>query len=735
MRIADRAGRSPVRLIALAAGLVVISSFVGVLYHVIDVISDPGTVLVSVVLALGGATLLARYLRLRHAVGLAVGLFSVGMGWYLTQLGTGSLDPWPHVRYTIALLTGQSVLGIVNLEAWVLAVTPAPVFLTWYLAVRRRYVASAVVGGGTLTFFVLTGDAAPTLTLLGVVGVVALVGLGDLDRFGGSVGDADVVGTVIALAIIVSATVTVVPTGLAYTFSPDTGLQSPAGGGDASAGTLEGNVLNVDNSLSIAGSLELSPKVRFRVEGDSPEYWRVNAFNVYTGDGWVRRGNTGPLDRRLSDVPGRNRSVSQTYTVVSQTRAMPAVWRPTAVDGPAASAARVTRLGGLQPERALTANETYRVESAIPVATLRELRTAGRSYPQTVEEMYLQLPDSTPERVVDRTDRLTGNADNPYDTARVIEQWLERNRAYSLNVSKPSGSIADAFLFEMERGYCTYYATTMTVMLRSQGIPARMVVGYTSGQRVEQNEWVVRGQNAHAWTEMYVPDVGWVRFDPTPAAPREEAEQGTLETARQNNASNVDTAGSDDGEWTPTPTPTPTPIEQNGTESNLPPDFDIPTPPGGPGRGNTVTVDTGGQTQTAPRDGSDDDDETAGIPFEIPTAEQTALGALAVIGVAGMARRSGVTQRAYRALWLRFQPRTDPTTDVERAFERLEYVLAREYRERRTGETVRAYLTAIDASERVRRVAALRERVRYGGEIDDALAEEAVELVDDIVTE
>ncbi|WP_258560414.1 transglutaminase TgpA family protein [Halorhabdus salina] len=735
MTVAERTGVAPVRLVALAAGLVVISSFVGVLYHVIDVISDPGTVLVSVILALGGATLLARILRVKHAVWLSIALFSVGMGWYLTQLGIDSLDPWPHVRYTVALLTGQSVLGIVNLEAWVLAVTPAPVFLTWYLAVRRRYVASAVVGGGTLSFFVLTGDAAPTLTLLGVVGVVSLVGLGDLDRFGGTVGDADVVATVIALTIVLSATITVVPTGLAYTFSPDTGLQGPAGGGGGTAGTLEGNLLNVDNELSVAGSLELSSKVRYRVNSTSAAYWRVNAFNVYTGDGWVRRGNTGPLDRRLSDVPGRSRTVTQAYTVISQTQAMPAVWRPTAVDGPAASAARVTRLGGLQPERGLDANETYRVESEVPVATLRELRTAGQTYPETVEEMYLQLPDSTPDRVTERTDRLTANADNPYDTARVIERWLETNREYSLNVSKPSGSIADAFLFEMERGYCTYYATTMAAMLRSQGIPARMVVGYTSGQRVEQNEWVVRGHDAHAWTEVYFPDVGWVRFDPTPASPREDAEQGDLETARQRNAANVDSGGSDDGEWTPTPTPTPTPTEENGTESNLPPDFEIPTPPGGMAQESNATIATDRQTSRTQQAGDEDNDDAAGTSPKIPTAEETALGALALVGVVGMARRSGLTQRGYRALWLRWQPRTDPAADVERAFERLEYVLARDHRERRTGETVRAYLDAIDAGERVHRVAAIRERARYGGQIDDSMAEEAVELVSDIINE
>lgn len=72
----------------------------------------------------------------------------------------------------------------------------------------------------------------------------------------------------------------------------------------------------------------------------------------------------------------------------------------------------------------------------------------------------------------------------------------------------------------MDAGYCTYYATTMVTMLRSQGVPARFVVGYTTGEQVGDDRYRVRGLNSHAWVQVYFPDVGWVRFDPTPAGPR-----------------------------------------------------------------------------------------------------------------------------------------------------------------------------------------------------------------------
>ncbi|WP_248299431.1 transglutaminase family protein [Halorhabdus amylolytica] len=713
---------TPLRVLALGAALLVIGSFLGVLHHVVDVVSDPRTFLTIVVLTFVGATVLARYLTDRLAFVLAALLLVGGLGWYLAGLSGTALQLVGHVRYTIALLTGQSVLAIVNLESWVLAVTPPPVFLAWYLAVRRRYVASAVVGGATTLFFVLTGDAGAELTLLGVVGVVALVGVGELDRLEGSIGDADVVATVLALTILTSATVTLVPTGMGYTFSPDTGLEKSGFGGSGTSDTVEANLLDAGSELPVLGSLELSSAVRYRVQSDESEYWRVGAYDLYTGDGWIRQGETGTLDRRLGTPAGRARVLEQTYRPLTSIRTMPAAWRPSNVTGTAASTARATSLGGLQPTRALTPNETYTVKSAIPVVTRSELQSSGRDYPASIEDRYLQLPDSTPERVGERTGRLTANADNPYETARVIENWLEENREYSLNVSRPSGDVADAFLFEMERGYCTYYATTMAVMLRSQGIPARMVVGYGPGQRVSEDEWVVRGHDAHAWVEVYFPDIGWVRFDPTPTGPRESIRQTDLESARENDAPNVDTNDSQRGEWTSTP---------GGVDGV--------TPIQGTNQFNTSSIRRGqipvnatitpiGQTSRG--SGESDDDRTETERVGIPTAEEATLGLLALLGLAGMARRTGLSRRAYRAVWLRWQPRVDPETDVERAFERLSVLLARRHRERRTGETVRAYLDAINASGLARRVAAIRERARYSGTISEAEADEAVEIVD-----
>jgi len=93
----------------------------------------------------------------------------------------------------------------------------------------------------------------------------------------------------------------------------------------------------------------------------------------------------------------------------------------------------------------------------------------------------------------------------------------------------------------MDAGYCTYYATTMVTMLRSQDVPARFVTGYTDGERVDEDRQVVRGLNAHAWVEVYFPEYGWVQFDPTPGGPREAVREQNLQQARDNEETAVDT--------------------------------------------------------------------------------------------------------------------------------------------------------------------------------------------------
>jgi len=723
------ADADPARGVALGGVTLLMAAYVSVLYRLVDVTADPLVLVVEAAVAVGAATYFSQSLRARAAGAVAVGLFVLGLAAYVSSLPRQpSVEPL--LADAVALTTGRTLLQVTNVDLWVLGVAPGPLFLTWYLGLRRRYVSAALVGGATLSFLVLTTDAGGVTTLLGVVGGTVAVGVGDVERRGEDIGTAESLAVVLALMILLPAFATVVPGGPSGATVGLSGLQAGAGAG---GGTIEASLVDADSEITVQGATSLSPEVRFRVESDARRYWQVDAYDRYTGDGWVRTGGTLGYDGgRLQGPPGESRTVEQEYTLVDRMSVLPAAWRPVRVGGAATGLAQVTGEDGFALQGSLAANDTYTVRSQVVTADDRQLRSAGDDYPAEVAERYTRLPSSTPDRLTDRTSTITANADNPYETARVIERWLENNREYSLNVSRPDGNVADAFLFEMDAGYCTYFATTMVTMLRSQDIPARFVVGYTPGERVDEDEWVVRGYNAHAWVQVYFPEVGWVRFDPTPAGPRRTAEEDRLSQARENGRSSVDMNDTLGTEWTPTPTATPAPLtpppDREQPIGPDPSDQDDRTPPSGLASG----PDAAGETGTTDANASDSDGGPV-VPIEWPTRQEATLILIALFGVAVAVRRAGVATRLYRALWVRYQPRRDPTTDAERAFHRLEYLLAERYRPRDPGETPRQYLASVGADERARSVTLVYERARYAGSVTREEAVEAIEAVDDLV--
>jgi len=730
--------------LAVGSLAVTMATYLSVLFHVTDIVGGTTTLLGLVAGTLLAATLVARTLRPRQAGTLAAGLLALGLvGYYLAVPGTyiAALSLGKVASDNVALLTGLSVLRMTEVGAWALGVAPAMVFAPWYLVLRRRYALAVGAAGTALGFFVLTGDAGNFPTLVGTLGATATLGFGTLARRGGTPAQVDTLAVVLVAMILLVSTVSVVPGGGASPILP---------GGGAGTPTVEDTFVSNGERLSIVGSIRLSPKVRFTVEADEPGYWRVGAYDRYDGDGWIRTGDARDYGQQPSP-PGRSRAVEQTITVKADRMAsMPAAWKPTRLESGDRDNTRVSSLGSFDPVGALREGEQYTVVSRVPDPDERRLQSAGTDYPSRIEDRYLQLPGSSSDRIRERTDRITdeAGAETPYAKARAVESWLESNKEYSLDVSRPEGNIAESFIFEMERGYCTYYATSMVAMLRSQGVPARFAVGYTSGQRVAEDEWVVRGLDSHAWVEVYFPEVGWVKFDPTPSRPRQQAEGSQVEQARQSDVPDVDTDESEGETWTPTTTTTATDPEETETadsESNRTTDNSTPDPrlsdrqPIDPNRGDDYNGTVGDLTTSDGTAGDASDDESGGIPIGPPSREQLVLGALVIVGLLAAGRRSGALERLRRAVWLRWQPREDPETDVARAFERLEHLLGREYRQRRPGETPREYLAALneraDLDDRADRVGAIYERVRYAGETEDGLAEEAVSLVDELVRE
>jgi len=129
-------------------------------------------------------------------------------------------------------------------------------------------------------------------------------------------------------------------------------------------------------------------------------------------------------------------------------------------------------------------------------------------------------------RIATLTWEITAKASNPFDKAEAIRAYLTSHYKYTLQLpkSEPADPLAN-FLFERKEGHCEYFASSMAVMLRTIGIPSRVVNGFRTTEFNDlTSTYVVRASSAHSWVEVYFPNNGWVEFDPTPPAPLLEHE-------------------------------------------------------------------------------------------------------------------------------------------------------------------------------------------------------------------
>jgi transglutaminase-like putative cysteine protease len=160
----------------------------------------------------------------------------------------------------------------------------------------------------------------------------------------------------------------------------------------------------------------------------------------------------------------------------------------------------------------------YEADSDIAKPSADELRTAGEDYPRHISAAYLRLP-VVDVRVPQLAAKITSSAHNDYDKAASIENYLRAHFGYTLQLprTREKDPIAN-FLFERRQGHCEYFASAMAVMLRTQGIPSRVVNGFRSDEFNDlTGNYVVRAKDAHSWVEAYFPGYGWQMFDPTPA--------------------------------------------------------------------------------------------------------------------------------------------------------------------------------------------------------------------------
>jgi transglutaminase-like putative cysteine protease len=161
---------------------------------------------------------------------------------------------------------------------------------------------------------------------------------------------------------------------------------------------------------------------------------------------------------------------------------------------------------------------SYTVTSIRPQPTYQELMTSTPP-PASITARYLGVPDSIGDDIIKLATNLTANAATPYEKAVKLQAWFTQSGRFTYSLDAPprhqNGALRD-FLFSSRTGYCEQFASSMALLARILGIPARVGMGYTAGTLQPDGEWVVRTKDAHAWPELYFAGVGWLRFEPTP---------------------------------------------------------------------------------------------------------------------------------------------------------------------------------------------------------------------------
>ncbi|NTW43735.1 MAG: transglutaminase domain-containing protein, partial [Anaerolineaceae bacterium] len=247
--------------------------------------------------------------------------------------------------------------------------------------------------------------------------------------------------------------------------------------------------------------------------------WRIAVFDTYTGKGWLEAPVEPKKDAILPEIdPVGRKILSQHFTLAGP------------VGGKLFAAAEpVTFISEGLTSYILPGGDSflvggdvleYELVSYVPDLTNALLQESGGEIDPKITEIYLQLPQNLPDRVRKLAQRLTNDEMTYYEKVIVIQNYVRNSVPYDLQTAPPmpNQDVVDYFLFEAKSGFCTYYASAMAVLLRLEGIPARVATGYAPGTYVkEQGSFLISGDSAHAWVEVYFPDYGWISFEPTPS--------------------------------------------------------------------------------------------------------------------------------------------------------------------------------------------------------------------------
>jgi transglutaminase-like putative cysteine protease len=322
--------------------------------------------------------------------------------------------------------------------------------------------------------------------------------------------------------------------------NPGYGQDGQALGGTSGAGRGQtDNTFYYGFSSTIDQTLQgqLVPTLVMRVRSQSPGFWRVLGFDRYTGRGWEisRNDDTQSLVRpdwsyRFVIPPEPTRAqieeVVQSYTVLSALpNLIPTLAQPTELFFPTRGIA-IDKEGSIRSPRILDEGLTYSVISQVAYRDRTRLRQARRTYPPFIRNYYLDVPAALRPKLQQRAQELLAKAPNArndaYEQALFLAQALKQTYTVQPDLPPPAAGedLVDRFLFQYQGGYPDHFPTTLTLMLRSLGIPARVAAGFAPGRfNPFTGLYEVYNTDAHLITEVYFPGYGWYSFDPIPGHP------------------------------------------------------------------------------------------------------------------------------------------------------------------------------------------------------------------------
>ncbi len=297
------------------------------------------------------------------------------------------------------------------------------------------------------------------------------------------------------------------------------------------------------NSVRLGGSgtIKDNPRIVLRAtlspdpERDSLNaYWVGRTYDVFDGQEWSNaRQSSGPFEFMTTLRPGRDNLVHQRMELMPAygARTLVALETPSRLGNAFINTQRGSRRthiseqgGGEVRFRDTGISYTYEAYSLPPGSTGDEVR----DLPPEEQDALLAIPDGLDVRVAQTAARVLNGEREPLAAAQKLSAWLQREYKYTLELG---GDVADPvadFLFQRKEGHCEHFATALTLMLRTQGMRARLATGFFGGERVTGG-YVIRAGDAHAWTHVFVPGQGFVTVDATPPSHRASQSSRFLE--------------------------------------------------------------------------------------------------------------------------------------------------------------------------------------------------------------